>query len=148
MIKINQLPRTTKRRKKRLGRGYGSGKGKTAGRGTKGQKSRGKIPLTLMEGGVSFVRRLPLFRGKYRNKPKSRKKLVINLKQLNQLPKNTIIDKDFIVKSHLLKQEDVDRYQIKILGDGEISIPLVVKFPVSKNARKKIEKALGRLEYK
>lgn len=61
-MKLHQLTKIKTKDKKRLGRGIGSGKGKTAGRGTKGQKARGKIPQTFT-GGLSLYKKLPLRRG-------------------------------------------------------------------------------------
>lgn len=143
MIVLHQLPKVTSKRKKRLGQGTGSGKGKTAGRGTKGQKSRGKIPFRLKEGGVALIRRLPLYRGKYRNKGLRKRTLVVNLGKLNSLTKGTVVDMDLLIKMRLVK-EDLGRvYGVKILGDGEVKVPLVIKLPCSKRAQKKIEKAGG-----
>lgn len=146
MIKLNQFPKTTKHPKKRLGRGMGSGRGKTSGRGTKGQKSRKKISKKLGIAGTSFIRRLPLYRGKLRNKPIRQKPLAVNLKYLNVLPGNSTVDLDLLIKHHIIDKESAFKYGIKILGDGELSIPLVVKLPCSKNAANKIEKAGGKVE--
>lgn len=76
-MRLHELPRIVERSKKRLGRGYGSGKGgHTVGRGQKGQKARGKIhPLfTGTKTKKSLLQRLPLLRGKGRLKPKKGKK--------------------------------------------------------------------------
>lgn len=146
MMELHQIPKITKRSKKRFGQGHGSGKGKTAGRGTKGQKARGKVPLKLGLTGVSFVKRLPLFRGKYRNKPVSRKPLAVNIKYLSQLKAHTIVDLECLIKNHIVKRDAAEKYGIKILGDGEVLQPLIVKIPISKMAAKKIEKAGGKVE--
>lgn len=76
-MRLHELPKIVKKGKKRLGRGYGSGKGgHTVGRGQKGQKARGKIhPLfTGTKTKKSLLQRLPLLRGKGRLKPKKTKK--------------------------------------------------------------------------
>src|SRR3989344_1708142 len=57
-MKLENLPKTTARKNKRLGLGHGSGRGKTAGRGTKGQKARGKIPISFEGGAISLIKRL------------------------------------------------------------------------------------------
>jgi large subunit ribosomal protein L15 len=145
MINLSNLPQTVQRGKKRLGQGHGSGKGKTGGRGTKGQKSRGSIPFRIKEGGVAFVKRLPLFRGKYKNKPITSKPIVVNLKDLKDLQKNTVVDRNLLKKMNILKDEFLSFYNVKILGDGEIKVPLSIKLPCSKNAAKKIEKAGGKI---
>jgi len=147
MTKLNNLSKITKNKKKRIGRGAGSGRGKTAGRGTKGQKSRGKIPATLGAGGVAFLRRLPLYRGKYRNKPLRRKSIVVNLKYLNILPKNSIVTLDLLIDSHIVDEKQARVFGVKILGEGEIKIPLIIQIPSSVGAGIKIKKAGGKIEY-
>lgn len=148
MIELSKLPKIAKRGKKRLGQGHGSGKGKTAGRGTKGQKSRGKMSLAFRVSGISFIRRLPLIRGKYRNKSKKGKFLAVNLKYLNLFEPKSVVDLDSLVAHKIVKKDDVSISGVKILGDGEIKIPLTVKLPCSKKAVKKIESAGGKVEKK
>ena len=63
-MKLHELIKVKAKLKKRLGRGLGSGKGKTGGRGTKGQKARGKIPASFIGGTLPLYKRLPLKRGK------------------------------------------------------------------------------------
>lgn len=147
MIQLHNLKSISKNKKKRLGRGIGSGRGKTAGRGTKGQKAKENIPVSLGLGGTSFLRRLPLYRGKNRNKPRKRKSLVVNVKYLNILPKNSEVDIKLLTTYHIIGEDSV-RYGVKILGDGELSVPLVVKLPCSKGAIKKINAAGGKVIWK
>lgn len=146
MTKLDQLSKFTQPTKKRLGRGPGSGRGKTAGRGTKGQKARGKIPFRIGVGGVSFIRRLPLYRGKLRNKPKNNKPLVVNVKYLNLFKEKSIITLESLIKAHIVPEDKSRQLGVKILGDGDLKIALIVKLPTSAGAAKKIEKAGGRLE--
>lgn len=148
MIELNKLPKITQPEKKRLGRGHGSGRGKTAGRGTKGQKARGKISPIAGFGSMALIRRLPLMRGKYRNKPKSRRSLIVNIKYLNLLPKNSIVDSDLLITHHIVTSDEAKKCGVKILGDGNINIPLIVRLPISSSAAKKIEAAGGKVEYK
>lgn len=147
-MKLSSLPKTTKKSTKRVGRGAGSGRGKTAGRGTKGQKARGKLPITHphYEGGQRpLFKRLPLRRGK--GNPKiSKKPIIVNLKTLNILPKNSQVDLDLLVKSQIVAHDDALAYGVKILGDGQINIPLTVKLPISKSAAAKIAKAGGKVQ--
>lgn len=146
MVTLHKLPKITKHRKKRLGQGHGSGRGKTGGRGTKGQHARDtSLPATFSGGALALVKRLPLIRGKLRNKSFRKKKLIVNLKFLNILPKNTVVDIDSLIKFHILSKDAKD-FGVKILGDGEIKIPLMIKLPVSKRAGKKIEAAGGKIE--
>lgn len=146
MTELKKLLKTTKSAKKRLGRGHGSGRGKTAGRGTKGQRAREKIPFRIGAGGVSFIRRLPLYRGKLRNKPKRNKPLVVNVKYLNLFKENSQITLESLIKAHILPEKEAKQSGVKILGDGELSVALIVKLPTSAGAAKKIEKAGGRVE--
>lgn len=73
---LSSLPKITTKKKKRLGRGLGSGKGAKSGRGTtRHQKARESIPLYFEGGQGRIIKRFPLLRGKGRNKPKLNKKL-------------------------------------------------------------------------
>lgn len=144
-MKLHELPKVVAKSKKRVGRGHGSGKVKTAGRGTKGQKARGKIKPTFEGGGLPLVKRLPFRRGRGRNKPFKKKPIAINVKVLNLLPKNSIVSLDSLIKYRIVDKDDAKFYGVKILGDGEINIPLTVRLKTSKNAAVKIEKAGGKV---
>ena len=145
-MSLNNLPKITKISKKRLGQGHGSGKGKTAGRGTKGQKARGKIPQRIKMAGISFVKRLPLFRGKGKNKSIQTRKLVVNFKDLGELKANTVINIEFLISQKLIKKDEVKMFGVKLLGDGKISVPLTIEVDISNSARKKVEKAGGKIQ--
>lgn len=142
-----KLPKIIKRGKKRLGRGYGSGKGgHTVGRGQKGQKARGKIGI-LFEGvkmKKSLIKRLPLRRGKGKFKAKN-KPLVVNLKALNILPDLSVVDVSLLIDKGIIDRSDAKKYGVKILGDGEIKKKLIIKMPISKKAAQKIKKAGGKV---
>lgn len=141
------LPKMVTKRKKRVGRGYGSGKGgHTVGRGMKGQKSRSKIGV-IFEGvkmKKSFIKRLPLRRGKGRFKAKE-KPIIINLIYLNLLPSGSKVNLDSLIKHRIVKEKDAKLLGVKILGNGEIKKKLSVYLPTSKSAKKKIEKAGGKV---
>ena len=145
-VSLNKLPKTKTRRKKRVGRGYGSGKGgHTAGRGAKGAKARGKAGL-LFEGTKrkkSLVRRLPFQRGKGKLKPLKNKPVVINLDVLNLLPKGKVVDVKTLVKNHLVDGQQAVKSGVKILGGGKLRLPLKVALPCSQSAAVKIKKAGG-----
>lgn len=143
---LANLPKTTKRSKKRLGQGHGSGRVKTAGRGTKGQHARNKVPTHFEGGALPLTKRLPYLRGKGRNKSFRPSPLIVNVKYLNNMPKNATVDIDTLVKNRIVKEEDAKRFGVKILGDGEINQILTIKLPISKSAAKKIEKAGGKIE--
>lgn len=148
-MQLNKLPKTTKKRKKRLGRGYGSGKGgHTVGRGAKGQKARGKVSLGFEGGQLPLIKRLPLQRGKGKFKPFRKKPLVINVKFLNLLPKGETVDLNTLVKYKIVKENEAVKFGVKILGDGDLKKPLIVKLPCSKGAIEKIKKAGGKVVFK
>lgn len=139
------MKKITARKKRRLGQGHGSGRGKTAGRGTKGQKARGKIPLSFEGGALSLIKRLPFRRGKGKFKVFKKKPIIINLKVLNLLPKGSVVNLDLLIKKNIILEKDAKMYGVKILGEGEISVPLTINLPISKKAKAKVEKAGGKV---
>lgn len=147
-MNLSNLQAITDSRKKRGGQGGGSGRGKTAGRGTKGQKARRTIPLRFDGNQLSFVLRMPFRRGKGRNKIFKDKPVIVNVKALNFLPKDTVVSLESLIKHKIVKAEDAKKYGIKILGDGQLNQSLTVTIPTSKNAQSKIEKAGGTIQVK
>lgn len=136
-------PEGSKMRKKRVGRGIGSGHGKTACRGTKGQRSRSGrgIPPGFEGGQMPLQRRLPK-RG-FTNIFKKRYTLV-NLRDLNRFKANSVVDVETLRKAGLVKKVHDG---VKILGRGRITIPLTLRVHrVSKGAAEKIAAAQGRIE--
>lgn len=135
---------STKKRK-RVGRGSGSGYGKTAGRGMNGQKSRaggGKRPG--FEGGQTpLAMRLPKLPG-FRN-PNRVEYVPVNVSRLElKFDSGDVVDHESLVKKGIIKNVDI---LVKVLGDGEISKSLTVKVDkVSANAAAKIEAAGGKVE--
>lgn len=145
MTNLTNLPNIVTRPKKRLGRGHGSGKVKTSGRGTKGQKARENIKLTFAGSSLqaSWLKRLPLMRGKGKNKSFREKPTVVNVKYLNTLKPKTEVTVQALQDAGIVDKQVT---KVKILGDGQLSIPLIVKLPASKGAAKKIAKAGGKVE--
>ena len=145
-MKLNNLVKTNKK-KIRPGRGIGSGKGKTGGRGIKGQKSRSGVAIKAFEGGQT-----PL----YRRLPKRGFKslaldniAIINLSYLQKFHDNSRIDLNAPIDLKLLQKKKIinKKYiKLKILGDGDFKgkINLIANF-ASKQAQVKIEKAGGTL---
>jgi len=129
-------------KKLRVGRGIGSGKGKTSGRGVKGQKSRSGVAIKSFEGGqMPLYRRLPK-RGF--NPIKKEKIAIINLNQIQKLLDSKKINKDDNLNIETLKKTKIlskSYDKLKILGSGEIKVKvnLNVDF-VSKSAKEKLEK--------
>ncbi|MBI3103381.1 50S ribosomal protein L15 [Candidatus Daviesbacteria bacterium] len=142
-MKLHKLIKSKGKGNKRVGRGIGSGLGKTAGRGTKGQKSRGK--LTVAFSGNNLYKKLPLRRG-LGNPQVSDKFSVVNLADLGKLKAKTIVDIEQLLKLGLIKEKDAKK-GVKILGNGEINVSLTVRLPVSQRAKKKIEEKGGKVEY-
>jgi|Napbiome12C3dose_1001474.scaffolds.fasta_scaffold00024_51 large subunit ribosomal protein L15 len=142
-MKLNELLRVKSRSKKRLGRGLGSGKGKTGGRGTKGQKARGTIPVTFT-GGLSLYKKLPLRRGKG-NRQVSVKPKIISLSQLNVFKDKEVVDINKLQEAKIISAKEIKK-AVKILGTGEITKVLTIKLPVSASARRKIEELGGKVE--
>ena len=143
-MKLNTLEKTNYS-KMRVGRGIGSGKGKTSGRGVKGQKSRSGVAIKSFEGGqMPLYRRLP----KRGFKPISRKKVaIINISDIENFIKNKKIraQEEINIKSLIEKKLINKNYKkLKILGNGEINEKLKVKVDfISKSAKSKIEKVGG-----
>ena len=134
-------------KKLRLGRGIGSGKGKTSGRGVKGQKSRSGVAIKSFEGGqMPLYRRLPK-RGF--NPIKKDKIAKINVEKIQKLLEKKIIkseeklDLKILIKKNILNKS---YNKIKILGSGNITTKLDVEADFSsKSAKDKIEKIGGKL---
>ena len=146
-MKLESLPKITKIKNKRLGQGHGSGRGKTGGRGTKGQRARNKISISFEGGALPLIKRLPFRRGRGKNKVFRKKPIAINVKALNLLEKGSIVDIEMLVRSHIVDKNEAGIYGVKILGDGDLAVPLTVKLPVSRGAKKKIIKAGGKIEF-
>ncbi len=146
-MNLSNLVKVTHKSQKRKGQGHGSGKVKTSGRGQKGQKARGKIPFTKYSGGsLAFVKRLPFLRGKDKNYSFKNKPVVVDVADLNKLPKGATVDLASLVAHKVVNEKEAKRDGIKVLGSGELTVALTVKLPVSKSAQEKIEKAGGKVE--
>ncbi len=143
-MKLNNLEKTNIS-KIRVGRGIGSGKGKTSGRGVKGQKSRSGVAIKNFEGGqMPLYRRLPKRGFKSFNKKGI---AIINLSDLQNFIKTKKIKANEELNIKYLKDKKLikrDLNFLKILGNGEIKEKLKVSTNfVSKSAKSKIEKAGG-----
>jgi len=145
-MKLNTLVKTNVK-KIRPGRGIGSGKGKTGGRGIKGQKSRSGVAIKAFEGGQT-----PLYRRLPKRGFKSlfiKNTAIINLSHLQKFHDNKKIDLNTEIDLKLLQEKKIinKKYlKLKILGDGDLKtkINLTVNF-ASKQAQDKIKKAGGLL---
>jgi len=127
-------------RKKRVGRGPGSGHGKTSTRGQGGQKAHSKVALWFEGGQMPLVRRVPK-RGF--NRPFKRENQIVNVGQLNIFKDGDLVTPEVMRKTSLVKR----RGKIKILGKGDLNRALKVKAHFfSKEAEDKIKKAKGVVE--
>ena len=144
-MKLNELspPSGSRKYSKRLGRGVGSGTGKTSGRGTKGYNSRsgGGVRPGFEGGQMPIQRRLPKrgFTNIFQKKI-----AVINLRDLSRFESGSLVDETALVQAGLIKGK---RDGIKLLGHGEIKQPLEIRLHhISRSAREKIEAAGGTVE--
>ncbi len=144
-MKLSDLkaPKSIKKRK-RVGRGNGSGHGTTSGRGSKGQLARsgGKTRIGFEGGQMPLQRRLPHLRG-FKN---TRKKInnIINIWQLEKFEDDSVIDYEFLEKNGLIVKKS---NPVKILGNGKLTKKITVKASYfSTSAKAKIEKAGGKAE--
>lgn len=144
---LNRMHTTpgTKKKKKRIGRGNGSGHGKTSGRGNKGLMSRsgGGLRYGFEGGQMPLIRRIPKrgFTG-----PKKHVYQVVNIAALKKVKADSagLISPEELIKAGLIRDS---KDPVKILGDGDISKAYILKaHAFSKNAREKIEKAGGKTE--
>ena len=125
----------------RRGRGHGSGNGRTAGFGHKGQRARSGQPRPGFEGGqMPLYRRLPKRGFTCRN---SKNIIGINVSALNRFDDGAEITTAALVEAGVVSNP---RDGVKILGDGELTKKLTVKVPVSAGAKEKIEAAGGTVE--
>ena len=144
-MKLHELspnPGSTKE-VKRIGRGHGSGHGKTAGKGHKGQNARsgGGVRPGFEGGQTTLARRIPkrgfnnIFATEY---------AVVNVADLDRFVDGTVVDAELLIASGLIKKE-LDG--VKVLGNGELTKNLTVKATAfSASAKEKIEKAGGKAE--
>ncbi|KKU80813.1 50S ribosomal protein L15 [Candidatus Gottesmanbacteria bacterium RIFCSPHIGHO2_01_FULL_46_14] len=138
-----ELEKIIKKSKKRLGRGHGSGKVKTSGRGQKGQKARGTIPVGFEGGQLSLMKRLPLLRGKAKNKSHQVRVAPLSIAKLGDVPEGSQITLA-LLKKHTLIGDNVMR--VKLLGSEKISHAYTVKVAYSQSAKAAIEKAGGTVQ--
>lgn len=145
-MNLSNLSSVTKKSKKRVGLGHGSGRGKTSGRGMKGQKARNSVPLDFEGGALPLTKRLPFLRGKGRNKSLKQKHYLLHVWDLSVFEKGSVVDAESLVKKGLIDAAQLKETGVKILADGEVTVALTVKVSVSKSAAEKITKAGGSIE--
>ena len=149
-MKLNTLNSKNWKSKKRLGRGIGSSKGKTSGRGHKGQKSRSGVAIKSFEGGqMPLYRRLPKRGFKKFNQENI---AILNLDKIQSyidkksIKISEILNCDLLIKLKLINKNSV---KLKILGSGEIKDKINIEADLaSKSAIEKLEKIGGSIQIK
>ena len=149
MTTLNTTGKVTTK-KIRIGRGIGSGKGKTSGRGVKGQKSRSGVAIKSFEGG-----QMPLYRRLPKRGFNSIRKInvaKINLDKIQSFIDQKKINPNDKINSELLKKLKIinkNSQKLKILGNGEIKVKINIEADlISKSAKKKLEKVGGLIQIK
>jgi large subunit ribosomal protein L15 len=144
-MKLNELSpgKGSRKPRKRLGRGVASGTGKTAGRGTKGHKSRsgGGVRPGFEGGQMPLHRRLPKrgFTNIFR-----KNMATVNIRDLNRIESGSVVDKDALVRAGLLKK---NTDLVKLLGHGKLEGSYTIQLDmVSKGAKEKVLAAGGSIE--
>ena len=143
-MKLNELKpfKGARKKRKRIGRGVGSGRGGTAGKGTKGQNSRsgGGVNLGFEGGQMPLHKRIPkrgftnIFKKRYE---------IINIKDLTSFQAGETVSRDTLLKRGLIKKARA----VKLLGEGDISYPLSVRVEkISQVAKEKVTSAGGKVE--
>ena len=149
-MKLNSLNLIKKKSKKRLGRGIGSTKGKTCGRGHKGQKSRSGVAIKSFEGGqMPLYRRLPKRGFKSFNNQVKKSVAIINLSKIQGiLDKKKILPNSKLNLTTLQKSQLVNKKysKLKLLGSGDIKKKFDIETNfISNSAKEKIEKLGGKV---
>ena len=147
-MKLNQLSSKAIKSKKRLGRGIGSSKGKTCGRGHKGQKSRSGVAIKSFEGGqMPLYRRLPK-RG-FKSITNKKNIAIINLSRIQEIiTKQKDILNNKINLTNLQKSKLINKKhrKLKLLGTGDLKQKFDIEVnSISKSAKEKIEKLGGKV---
>ena len=140
MLSKLKRPQGILKRKKRVGRGRGSGHGKTSGKGEKGQNARasGGVRPGFEGGQMPLIRRIPKRGFTFTPKPKYE---IVSLESLNRFSAGTEVTPELLKAARLL---DKKKMHVKILGDGELKHPLNIRaHAFSKSALEKIKKAGG-----
>ena len=147
-MELNKLKSKVSKSKKRLGRGIGSSKGKTCGRGHKGQKSRSGVAIKSFEGGqMPLYRRLPK-RG-FRSIVSKKNIAIINLSRIQEIitkQKNILNNKINLTNLQKSKLINKRHKKLKLLGTGDLKQKFDIEVnSISKSAKEKIEKLGGKV---
>ncbi|MEX0622211.1 MAG: 50S ribosomal protein L15 [Candidatus Woykebacteria bacterium] len=143
-MNLHELTKIKTKKKLRVGRGESSGKGKTAGRGMKGQKKRGKVKIGFEGGQLPIYQRLPQKRGL--GNINNSTKITLTTKQLNQLPAGSTVNEKTLIETGFLPKNKA-RAKVRVVLKGKLEKKLILEIPVSKKAKAMIEKVGGKIIY-
>ena len=143
-MQLNNLLKVTEKSKKRLGRGIGSGRGKTAARGYKGQKARGKIPASFVGGSLPLYKKLPFKRG-WGNRKAGLKPMIITFADLSTFVAKSTVSIATLIEKGIIDGKDAAKAGVKILSKGELKQALIVELPVSRKVKEMIESLGGKV---
>ncbi len=142
-MKLHELPKLSARKNKRLGHGYGSGKGgHTSSRGNKGQKARNGVRMSFTGSSWVWFKRLPFMRGKSRFNSFG-KKALINLSDLNVFENGALVTTESLINMKIISKNQATISSVKIVGTGKLEKKLIVKVPATMSAQKAITDAKG-----
>ena len=142
-MNLNELPKLTARKNKRLGHGYGSGKGgHTSSRGQKGQKARNGVRLSFTGSSWVWFKRLPFMRGKSRFNSFGKKSL-ITLSELNVFENGALVSVETLIEKKIISKNQATITSVKVVGTGELQKKLIVMVPATASAQTAILAAKG-----
>lgn len=131
---LNELPKVTTKKSRRLGRGYGSKKGgHTSSRGQKGQKSRSKVAIWFEGGQLPLIRRTPFIKGKLRFKSLNPTPVVIHADKLNVFKDGDKVTLESIAQTLGYDLKELKSRGVKVLNRGKLERKLELEVPASKS---------------
>ncbi len=143
-MKLHTRPKLSQIRSKRIGRGYGSGKGgHTTIRGQKGQKSRGKVPAWFTGTSWVWFKRLPMLKGKGKFKPVGAPVKILTLSELNKLPAGSKVTLESLISAGIITARESKTHKIKFVSTGKLEKKINLQLPATKQAIETIKKLGG-----
>lgn len=142
-MKLHEKKKITARSNKRVGRGYGSGKGgHNSTRGTKGQKARNSVPAYFVGSSWVWFKRLPFMRGKSKFGSITPTR-TITLDELNKLKSGTVVTPESLFQAGIISRKESTSAKIKVVGTGQLNAKVVLKVAATESAAKAVRTAGG-----